>query len=182
MNLVWQFIVHRHSEHEVKDAKRIAKNLPSKPRLSLIPIGLREDIVDFDQYNPQELEDMKKEWLPKNKKYISKHFLKPNRKAIIEERRCSFLWNSVVISVHGVLTPCCFTYKDEHAFGSINDSTIAEIWNNEHYLASRKHVLEPESDDCQTVCRNCHNYIRVEHGSNLVETMRYIKWLGQQDC
>lgn len=177
MTLVWQFIVHRKNEHEMKSAKRIAKSLPSKPRLAFIPIGLREEIVEFDQYGHDELESLKKEWLPTNKKYISRHLLNNNNKAIIEDRRCPFLWNSVVLSVHGVLTPCCFTYKDEHAFGSIKESTISEIWNNEKYVSSRRYMSDPKYNDCNTICTHCKNFLRTEHKGNFIETLNYLKLL-----
>jgi len=126
------------------------------------------------------MEKLKIEYLPQNKKYIKPFFLKKNPYPIIAKTNCPFLWSQLIINVHGDVTPCCFTYKKEHAFGNINENTIEEIWNNEKYVSSRRFFLNKDYKDCKTICAGCNNFKRMGKRNLLLKNIDFIKYFSNK--
>ena len=177
--LIWQFVVTKYNENDIENARRIASELPNI-RFATCPIGLREDVIDFAQYSKEELEELKEYWLPVNKKYIKKSFLTDDAYPIIEDRNCPFLFETMLISVNGTVTPCCYTYKKEHSFGNIYESSLKEIWNNEKYVSSRKLFLDKNFNNSKTICTKCKNYTRNGNPSLLQRNINFLKFLSSK--
>lgn len=174
--LVWQYIVNRYNEHEMDRARELVAGLPSPAKIDFIPIQLRREKVDWDQYSPEEMERMKEEWLPENPLYVLPHHVEESSSAVIDDTRCPWLWREMVINVSGRVTPCCHTYKPEFAFGNLNDSTLEEIWNNEAYVSSRRMFLDPEYEGCTTICSRCPNYVRIPKRGMVRRQLDFAGW------
>lgn len=175
--LTWQFIVNKYNEHEIPKAQKMIANVPGDSQIVFTTMGLRQEKIDWDQYSDNEMEEMKREFLPRNKKYIMPYHLKASPNAVVAQTRCPWLWTTMVISVNGTVTPCCHTYKPEHAFGNINNSTLEEIWNNEAYVNSRNLFIAPSDVKCNTICSRCPNYIRIEKGNIITRHRYFVEWL-----
>ena len=68
---------------------------------------------------------------------------------------CSWPWNSVFITVHGDVTPCCNCADSSIiSFGNIFQQNFLEIWNNEQY----KNFRTTFRSEIPTVCKPCPDY------------------------
>ncbi len=74
-------------------------------------------------------------------------------------RLCKFLWRELWVSHTGDVTPCCV--PDRPVMGSIRESSLAEIWNNELYREMRRRLGSEEPFEC---CRNCSLATQYEAG------------------
>lgn len=173
---IWQFIVNKFNEHEVETAKKLIKTFKSNPRLSLIPMGFRQDMPDYYNYSDEDLIRFTKMWLPDDQKYISDYFKNGFKKPIIDNIRCNFLWDSLMITANGDILPCCFTYQKKHSFGNIFDTPLKEIWNNELYQSSRQMFIDTNFKDCNSVCNICQNFTRIDTKNIFVRNIDFIKW------
>lgn len=178
--LIWQFIVNRYNEHEIEIARKMASQLPGNIQIDFIPMQLFQEKIDWNQYSNEKMAKLKKEWLPKNKKYILAYLLNPKREAVIEPTRCPWLWRSMTISVNQYVTPCCHTYKPEHSFGNLNEYSLLEIWNNHAYKTSRKFYSDPFYKNCHTICSRCPNFTRTKESNLFIKNWYFNKWLTQR--
>ena len=174
--LIWQFIVNRYNEHEVKNAKEMIVRVGGNAKLVFIPMGLRQDKTDWDQYSGEEMERMKREWLPSKKKYILPFFRNRKPNAAVSRTSCPWLWRSMSISVNLDVTPCCHAYMSKHAFGSLNDSSLSQIWNNQAYRTSRNMFLDTSYQGCRTICSRCRNFIRGRTPNVIIRHWRFLLW------
>ncbi|MBF0351731.1 MAG: SPASM domain-containing protein [SAR324 cluster bacterium] len=153
--LIWQFIVNKYNEHEMNDAKLKAKELGVQ--IIFIPMGLAQDVLD-GPYSKSRINELKDEWLPKNKKFLDPYFVE-GQNFVLEDTRCPMLWEWMTIYANGTVTPCCKIMKPENTFGNVNDSSLLEIWNNEKFQNSRNLFIHNDRSNCDTLCLNCDNYV-----------------------
>ena len=101
--IVWKFIVNKYNEHEIKSAKKLAKNMDIE--ITFDKMGLADDIPDLVFAGT--LIERKKQWLPENKKYVL-DFYKNGERLPINNKPCNQLFTSTVINPDGKVTPCCW--------------------------------------------------------------------------
>ncbi len=147
--IVWKFIVHRHNEHEVEEARRMARELGVE--FTTAPIGLADDLVDYAI--GESLEERRREWLPDA----------AAARAPIHEGRCTQLFESPVISPAGDVMPCSYATHPGNAFGNLERSSFDEIWSNASYRYSRSLFVRPRSPRAQSdvkrnLCTDCPNF------------------------
>jgi len=156
LNIDWQFIPNRHNQHEIGDALAFADKNGIK--ITLLEMGLSDDMPEYEF---GDLEDLKKEWLPKDTKYIRRYY-KGSMPYHTAEGVCPFLWESVTVNVDMQILPCCHTYTKESYFGDLRQNTIMEIWNSDHYRAARE-LFNKKGDSAvstDTICSRCSNYAK----------------------
>lgn len=173
--LIWQFIVNRYNEHEMDKALEIAASFASPVRVDFVPMGLRQEKVDWDQYPPEEMERMEKEWIPDNPKFRMDYFNREKQGPAVANTRCSFLWRSHMnISANLDVTPCCHTYLPDHGFGNLRDVSIESLWNAEAFVKSRELSMAAITrDQCPTVCARCNNYLNIPDPNILMRHWRF---------
>lgn len=65
---------------------------------------------------------------------------------------CQKNFPSPAVRADGAVFPCCAVpYRDEYVMGSLEESTLQEIWNGVPYKNFRETLMKGEN----TVCRNC---------------------------
>lgn len=131
---IWQFLVFRHNEHELKKAQDMADELGIvlSPTTAFIAV----DSPEF------------RGWVPKDKRYSRYNI---NKKEAVDSKKipwksksdnvCNWLWGGITINWDGTVSPCCGVYKEEDDFGDIlkvND--FQSLWNNNYYRAARSYV------------------------------------------
>ena len=58
-----------------------------------------------------------------------------------ERCSCFLLWRNVVINWNGDVVPCCLDFDGKNVLGSVNKSSLYEIWNSKKMLKLReKHI------------------------------------------
>jgi MoaA/NifB/PqqE/SkfB family radical SAM enzyme len=128
--IVWQFLVFRHNQHEVKKIKAMARCL------------------GFDQTNIKPALVDNPEWLPNGKGVVADGKLK----------QCHWLWYNAVINWDGGVSPCCRTFFVRDDFGNVKDSPFSIIWNNEKFITARElfaRTLKGNEPGPHFVCSRC---------------------------
>ena len=154
LRIIWQFIINRYNEHEIKDAQHMATKLGVE--ISFIPMGLAHDVID-GPYSKETIGDLKKLWLPLNSKYRDSYFAK-GPKLNKENTPCPSLWEWMTIYADGSVMPCCKITKSENSFGNIHESSLEEIWNNTQFRTSRDLFIRGNGIGCKTLCALCDKY------------------------
>lgn len=120
-----QFLVMKHNEHEIKEMKKLAKELGvDRLRLAAITLNVKEPV-------------QVKEWLPTNEKWSRYEYHSLEDKIHRKRSRCEWLWRSAVINWDSTISPCCVFEGPKTDFGSLKEKSFKEIWNNSHYQGAR---------------------------------------------
>jgi radical SAM protein with 4Fe4S-binding SPASM domain len=169
-DIIWKFVVNRFNEHEIDKAKIMANDL--KIKFSIMQMGLADDLPDF---NPEStIDERKKYWLPKEKKYIRRCY-SGEYKYPLFPNICSQLFYQLVVAPDGKVFPCCWLADKENVFGDLLSDSFEHIWNNEKYLNSRLAFLRKDfSPDVQTVCFTCKNFRKSHSFKDKIALFRAI--------
>ena len=139
--VIFQFLVVKPNEHQVEDAKSLAREL-----------GVDEivfktaQIYDYAHGNPL---------IPDNGKY-SRYKKTATGAYTIKNKllnHCWRLWRSAVITWDGKTVPCCFDKDASHSMGDLQKESFQAIWKGESYRRFRKSVLTARSET--DICTNC---------------------------
>lgn len=146
-NIIFQFLVVKPNEHEVKDIFKLGK------KLGVNEVRLKTaQLYDYKNGNPL---------MPKNEKY-SRYKLtkdgtyKPKYKLL---DHCWRMWSSTVLTWDGKVVPCCFDKDAHHVLGGIDETSFKSIWNNEKYMNFRKAVFTDRQNI--DICKNCSEGTKV---------------------
>ena len=146
--LEWQFIVMRQNEHQIPEARQMARDL-----------GV-DDIVFKKVDFPHGLDDpeLPKKWLPvaAEQSHRDHPFAKPYHE---NGKRCWRLWRSGVVNWDGGYAPCCYLTDASDDFGDVNTHTIKQIWNNDHYISARSLFREGAVPKTRVGCQDCSVYL-----------------------
>jgi radical SAM protein with 4Fe4S-binding SPASM domain len=140
-HVVFQFLVVRHNEHQIKDLYKLASSL------GVDQVVLKTAQV-YDYENGSAL-------LPENPKY-SRYKQAENGKYEIKNsllNHCWKMWNSCVITWDGKVVPCCFDKDAKFVLGDVNENRFYDIWNGTKYDEFRATLLKSRKDI--EICRNC---------------------------
>lgn len=144
--VVWQFLIMKQNECELKEAESLAKKL--KVRFRKIPTRADMGIEVFlsDEEKIKRFSD----WFPSEK--FSRYDIKKKRRKI-RPRSCFFLWTYIVVNWDGSVSPCCSIYPKKYDFGDIKEGVL-KVWNNEKYKMAREIVRKKIIDE-RVVCSFC---------------------------
>ncbi len=139
--LIIQFLVFKSNEHQIKEVKRLKKELGvDKVELKTAQFyefekgkEMMTSLSPFSRYEKTE-----------SGQYKIKNRLK---------NRCLRMWQSSVITWDGDLVPCCFDKNAKHQFGNLISTDFKTIKTNEEYKAFRQQILKDRSQI--EICRNC---------------------------
>ncbi len=152
--VIWKFIVHRHSEDDMELALETAREI-GVDKLQFTPIWA--DLTPGAS-DPRQ-DGWAEEWLPVKRT----EFAFETRKTPLFDYVCPFLWSDPVINADGSVAPCCFVNDAKHNFGDLNTHTFPEIWNNDLYRYSRSLFTDEAYDGppVESVCDECTLYRQV---------------------
>lgn len=124
----WKFIVMRHNEHQLDQARRMAREI-GVDYLTFTPVGnidpARRDLLEkwvatdprFRQYDVHAGIDMR---------------------AARAKKICPWLYRSASVNCDGSVSPCCYYPNFPQArFGDIREESFRAIWNNTCYASAR---------------------------------------------
>ena len=157
----WQFIVMRQNQHQVSQARAMAKEL------GVDNMVLKK--VDF----PHGVDDLEvaRRWTPVGDPDFHKEdpFDKPYDEG---GHRCWRLWRSGVVNWDGGYAPCCYLTNAKHDFGDVKAQPIREIWNNQHYLSARGLFKGDETPTAKVGCLDCNVYLESTAGRKRLRTVQ----------
>lgn len=139
--IIFQFLVVKPNEHQIEDAKQLAKELG----------------VDEIRFKTAQVYDFKhgNKLIPTIDKY-SRYKKQADGTYRLKNKmlnECWRMWSSCVITWDGKVVPCCFDKDATHQLGNIKESPLEKIWNNEGYNNFRKALLTNRQEI--DICQNC---------------------------
>ena len=138
-----QFLVFSHNQHQISEIKQLAKDIGvDKLEIKTAQIINNEEYnTDLNQYS---------RYNAKNDGLSIKSNL-PNK--------CKRMWNSVVITVDGNISPCCFDKDSENNYGNYSDIRFNNIRKNKKYINFSNRILtNRKSID---ICTNCTEGLKI---------------------
>jgi radical SAM protein with 4Fe4S-binding SPASM domain len=125
LEVVMQFIVFKHNEHEVDRVFDFAADL-GVHRVAVKISGSASRVAEFR---------------PSKQAYVA-----VNRSAARSGPLCDWVFRTLVVNADGEVMPCCWAgHKSEYSMGNVYRQPIAEIWNSERYRTLRRAVAEREN-------------------------------------
>jgi radical SAM protein with 4Fe4S-binding SPASM domain len=138
--IILQFIVFSTNEHQVKELKKVAREL-GVDKLEL----KTAQVYNYEQGNPL---------IPSKEEYA--RYKRHNGKFVIDNplyNHCLRMWRGCVITWDGLVVPCCFDKDAEHRLGDLKTQSFREIWKGERYREFRDKLFSDRRSI--EICRNC---------------------------
>ncbi|MFA5157533.1 MAG: radical SAM protein [Candidatus Omnitrophota bacterium] len=148
--LVWNFIVFKHNETMVDQARKMAEEIGVEFRVGLMRTSMKDEILKPHK----EAIAKDKEWIPDNPDYSA--YDKEGLATKKPIKTCRKPWQEISINWDGKVFPCCAVYGDDFNFGDVTKDSIVKIWNNEKYIEARKEIINRRRK-AATICGICRN-------------------------
>jgi len=129
-----QFIIMKHNEAEMEGFRNLAAELGA-------------DRIRFKTFNLQMSGpgrcDTGVEFLPTDTEYSRYEDAQGQiLKRHLEENRCRWPWERVVINTDGHVVPCCNDFDSQYSMGNVFREPFRDIWFGSKYNQFRKTILE----------------------------------------
>ena len=148
--IIWQFLIMKHNEHEIEKAKKMAKKLRISIDFRPVRTDLGQEIFENDKTKIEKYQ----KWLPSKDVYSRFDYKKKKKKSKL--KTCMFLWTQSTISWDGTVYPCCAVYDFKYNFGNMfKEGSFRKIWNNKMYQEARKIVRDKKVINSSNVCSPC---------------------------
>jgi MoaA/NifB/PqqE/SkfB family radical SAM enzyme len=124
----WKFIVMRHNEHQIEEARRMAAEI-GVDYLTFTPVSnidpARKDLI--------------KKWVSTDPRYsLYDAESGANLRTTRPKKACPWLYRSASINCDGSVSPCCYYPNFPQArFGDLGKEPFGAIWNNVRYENAR---------------------------------------------
>ncbi len=139
--VVFQFLVVKPNEHQIPDARRLAKEL------GVDAVWFKTaQIYDYENGSPL---------IPTQDKY-SRYRQEAGGKWSIKNQllnHCWRMWHSAVVTWDGKVVPCCFDKDATHRLGNLQQQSFEEVWFSQPYNRFRQTILKGR--DQIEICKNC---------------------------
>jgi len=140
-HVVFQFLVVKPNEHQVADARKLAKEL------GVDDVWLKTaQIYDYENGSP--LIPTQDEFSRYRKGDDGRYTIK---NAMLNH--CWKMWHSCVITWDGRVVPCCFDKDAHYVMGDLTRESFHDIWFSDSYRNFRASLLRSRSEI--EMCRNC---------------------------
>lgn len=145
--IFFQFLVVKPNEHQIEDAKRLAKEI------GVDDVRFKTaQIYDYENGNAL---------IPTIDKY-SRYKKQANGTYTIKNKlanSCWKLWHACVITWDGLVVPCCFDKDAQHRLGDLKKRSFQEIWKEKEYEEFRAKLIQGR--DKIDICANCSDGTKV---------------------
>jgi MoaA/NifB/PqqE/SkfB family radical SAM enzyme len=127
--IVWQFLVFRHNEHEVEQARAMYKDWGAD---ELSVCGAE---MPMEPYN----EGFEPSTIPAYNIYHADHpAMKEIERQMTSDRGCSWLYGVFVLNPNGKVSPCCAVPSEKLDFGEYRKGDFFSVWNNDTFRRARR--------------------------------------------
>jgi MoaA/NifB/PqqE/SkfB family radical SAM enzyme len=142
-DLVLQFIVMRHNEHEIPAIMQLGKEL-GVDRVELKSVSLNSLKSEDEKMKIQD------DWLPVNEEYSRYTVEGSSIKIKHDPNYCYWIWSSV-IHWNGNVTTCCYDFNGDHTFMNVfKMGGYQKTWKIKEYGKVRRAMLKRELKLCKT--------------------------------
>lgn len=145
--LIFQFLVVKPNEHQIEDAKLLAK------QMGVDEIKFKTaQVYDYEKGNPL---------IPDNPKYSRYKKLSNGTYSIknLLMNHCWKMWHSCVITWDGNVVPCCFDKDAQHKLGNVAENNFKKVWSGLPFQNFRTALLKGRKEI--DICSNCSEGTKV---------------------
>jgi len=144
--ITWQFLVFRHNEHEIQQARELGE------KLGVDHVGITKAFIGD------------KEWIPLNPEYSnykSDEIDRPDTTRehfkACEETFCAWPWEAIAVNSNASISACCSVEDEKNDFGFFFDKPFAQWWNSDEYRIAREYIRDkdPGAAYAPHICVNC---------------------------
>lgn len=179
--IFYKFLVFRHNEHEIEEARKFAEDIGVQfisgdafiHDQSWLP-SHREGEVPY--YSQRETDALVERWKSAGGRedYFFEHERHPYWNIIPKEletalpQACSWHYGYSVVTGGGPVAPCCAVSKDSDDFGIVvpGEVSFSDVWNNDHYTKARRAMAGKSTEalaHVDAVCTRCYFPKLVHH-------------------
>lgn len=127
--IVWQFLVFRHNEHEIEQARAVHKDWGADEFI----VGGAE--MPMEPYN----EGFEPSTISAYNIYHPDHpAQKEAERQLTSDRACAWLYGVFVLNPNGKVAPCCAVPSEKLDFGEYHKGDFFGVWNNETFRRARR--------------------------------------------
>jgi MoaA/NifB/PqqE/SkfB family radical SAM enzyme len=127
--IIWQFLVFRHNEHEIEQARALHKEWGAD---EFTVYGAE---MPMEPYN----DGFEPSTIPLYNIYDPEHsFQKDAERQITGNRACAWLYGVFVLNPNGRVSACCAVPSEKLDFGGYNKGEFFNVWNNETFRRARR--------------------------------------------
>ncbi len=137
-NVVLQFIVMKHNEHETEAIEKLSRDLGVDHL-----IFKRASLMDNTR-NRAEQEKLKEKFLPRAARFIRKSFI------LGKIDPCRWAFGAMILQ-DGRMTSCCYDWDGKYQKGNTFDHGFKKIFQSREYTAMRKDIIGQKL----AICANC---------------------------
>ena len=144
----FRFIVMEHNEHEIPQARELARSLGANA-FTLKTLNPASQDPYFEGEHP--LHD---EFLPRNPFYRRFEYdADTGRRVRRPKNPCRELWRGSVIHWNGAVCPCTYDPKERYVLGDLRQESFRDIWTGSRYRRMRRQFRAASADI--PLCREC---------------------------
>jgi len=146
--IVIQFIVFRHNEHQINDIKNLGKQIGADK------VELKSAQINDPENNLHLLTTLNR---------YSRYKINKNKINIKNKlrNRCFRIWETMVITWDGTIISCCFDKDAQNRMGNMKDSKLYDVWKSLAFNKFRKKILTERKKI--TICCNCTEGLRIKY-------------------
>ena len=135
--IVWQFLVFKHNEHEIEQARAEYTNRGADE------ITFNGAEMPLDQYN----KGLEPSSIPEFNMYDPEHRIqKETQRQMNSDRSCSWLYGVFVLNPNGKVSPCCAVPAEKHDFGEYSrGGKFFDVWNGKQFKRARELFARPRT-------------------------------------
>jgi len=135
LKIIWQFLVMRTNEHEIRRVEQVAKKI-EVDKLRLKTIGINKKDQRYDKF------------IPRNKNY------RRTKNKVVNLKNCVFINPGMpTILWNGDVVPCCHDYLKKCLMGNVFKKNLLDVWNSQKYKKFRDDYKKHHNDICNTKCK-----------------------------
>jgi MoaA/NifB/PqqE/SkfB family radical SAM enzyme len=132
-NIIWQFLVFKHNEHEIEQAMAEYKDWGADTLF----------LSGADMPPPPHDKGFAPSIIPQYNEYHSEHPNQTTIKNYIESGKpCSWLYGVFVLNPNGKVSPCCYAIREEDDFAEYTTTSgFFVAWNSSRFSRARRLVI-----------------------------------------
>jgi radical SAM protein with 4Fe4S-binding SPASM domain len=156
-HIIWYYLVHKFNEHEIPQAKEMARKLGLSIAFELLCTWDEtwDSSYHHTGYVPRYFKgtDLTEYHLADRSLPIKVDQIKLH--PALGECLCRQLFTTMVISWNGTVFPCSTANSDDFSLGNILTVDLVELWNNAGYRRCREYLYHyNQKQHIETVCNN----------------------------
>ncbi|MBI4569312.1 MAG: SPASM domain-containing protein [Planctomycetes bacterium] len=144
--VIWLFHIFRHNQHQVEEARRMARDLGVILRVQLARTDMGREIFE----TADQAKERDGHWLPT----VADYNIFAPQNAPRSDPPCKSPWRETVFNWDGGVLPCCSVPDSRFALGNAVNGSFNDVWNGEKYQHARREILG-QTDNCKGVCHAC---------------------------